>query len=106
MARKESLFMQYAQDAAAHVAKKLPHMDEAQRKKLLQEVLAVLLERAAVVIGGERVYAPKEAETIRLAQRERIEKALVSQVPSADIARREKVSERWVRSLRKRGTIG
>lgn len=65
---------------------------------------SVLHAQFSLEFGGERIYAPREATWLRMERRQRIERALALGDSTAAIARRERVSERWVRKVR--GSIG
>ncbi|MBK9362989.1 MAG: hypothetical protein IPM99_18745 [Rubrivivax sp.] len=68
-----------------------------------QHAAHVLRVQFAAMVGGERIYAPKLGDVERAAREQRIQQALAAGEPTRLIARRERVSERWVRALRARG---
>jgi len=93
----ESLFSTFVRDAAAALTRRLAAgLPEPQRQAFRDAAEHVLFERAASVLGGERVYAPQRSP----AARQRMIQALQGGADMGDVARAENVSVRTVRRLR------
>ena len=79
-----------AQDAGIPAAVRVEYQLRAER---------VLFRQFSGLIGGERVYTPASPAFERQERHERICAALGAGESSASIARRERVSRRWVNAL-------
>jgi len=75
------------------------------RQHLAANLVAVFRGELHAAFGGEVIRLYAGAKQLRAEQRLRILQALDAGEPAPTVARREHVTERWVRQLRKRGTI-
>lgn len=91
-------------DAAASRLANDPRVPDANRAAYRDTVVCVLRSQFAVVFG-ERVYVARDPQQERAQRRARIVQALAAGEQPPSIARRERVSERWVRAIRARGTV-
>lgn len=87
-------------DRAAEALSTDPRIPAAARTAFAQHAAHVLRVQFAALVGGERIYAPKLGEVERAARNQRILQALDCGETPRSIARRERVSEQWVRRLR------
>ena len=89
---------------ARSAAQRLPY-PPSERPNVEACLVSMWRAELSSMFGGEviRLYAGRRAE--RVEQRQRIQRAVEAGAPIADVARREGVSERWVRTLRRVGTI-
>jgi hypothetical protein len=97
----ESLFATFVRDAAAALTRRLAAgLPEPQRQAFRDAAEHVLFERAASVLGGEKVYAPQRSPAAAQEMRQRMIQALQRGAEMGDVARAENVSVRTVRRLR------
>ena len=80
-----------AQDAGIPAAVRVEYRMRAER---------VLLSQFAAIAGGEKLYSPTSAGFSRHERHQRICAALRAGENAQDIARRERVSRRWVNAVR------
>lgn len=90
--------------AAAERLAQSPAVRPENRAEFQRQAVLVMQDQWSSMFGGEsvwvRVYAPRVGAQAREERRGRILRALDAGVPTLDIARAERVTERYVRKLR------
>jgi Mor family transcriptional regulator len=95
--RGESLFATFVRDAAVALTSRLAaRLPELQRQAFRDAAEHILFERAASVLGGERVYAPQCSPAAAEQARQRTIQAIKDGAKIHDVARSERVSVRTV----------
>lgn len=92
-------------NAAADRLARDPRIPDGNRLAYRETAVCVLRSQFAVLFG-ERVYVSRDPQQERALRRARIVQALAAGEEARSIARRERVSERWVRALRARNELG
>lgn|SRR5574337_51257 len=94
----DSMFTRFVSAAADRLAAdhRIPHAERAAFRLAAQ---LVIVAQASAIFGGERIYAPRRPQITRAERDARVLTALAGGEAAASIARRERITVRWVQAI-------